>query len=730
MHKNHFKSDSPVHSNIEDKFQRYGFAKNIAKSIIDSNSPNSLVIAIYGSWGEGKTSVINFIKNELSNNSDDSKFTSFNPWRFSSEESMLYDFFTTLHNEVVEESQATKSKWKKLSHWFNTKLNKIRPWQKRFSGSQSQLNSLGIYGAASTYLANVIFYQDIEKRRNTLINELKSFSGGVVIFIDDVDRLDTEEIYSLFRLVKLTADLPNTTFVLSFDINIVASSLDKRYGPGSSGAGLKFIEKIVQVPISLPVIPNNLIQAYLDNQLKDVLSRNLISLSSQESIRFSTEFGEMFSTKIKTPRQIILFINTVSFSIPLLRGEVNIVDLLLIEATRLFIPEYYNFIKSNEEGFTNELGSLWSRSSGKSEKEKQFIGEFDKIKGINNYTETESKTINSFLNRLFPILKSNMGNHHFSTEEKEKWHRAQRICAPLYFNRYFTYSLSNYDISDVSFNQLINDITGSSIEKSIEILKKGVSMIPMTSFLFKLRMIIEKLDDASCQSLYNTLLKSTNLFPVKVDVLSSIASPHISLSKVLFKLIERAHKNDSSLSEDLSIAIKSVINIEVAAELYIVYRDSFKNEKMTDNDDLVNTGHSLIERFLSESKESYYFYTHQRYSTFISSLWHRTNKPEFKNYIQDFLNSNSQNVLDFLYAITPTKISSNHPTPFKANFTNEEYDWVKRHTEVNDIHERLVNTLGESYFKQTALTIDDFSPEFANTKTNVAIQFGKIHYAI
>ena len=97
-----------------------------------------------------------------------------------------------------------------------------------------------------------------------------------------------------------------------------------------------------------------------------------------------------------------------------------------------------------------------------------------------------------------------MGNHHFSTEEKEKWHRAQRICAPLYFNRYFTYSLSNYDISDVSFNQLINDITGSYIEKSIEILKKGVSMIPMTSFLFKLRMIIEKLDDESCQSLYNT----------------------------------------------------------------------------------------------------------------------------------------------------------------------------------------------------------------------------------
>jgi len=65
-----------------------------------------------------------------------------------------------------------------------------------------------------------------------------------------------------------------------------------------------------------------------------------------------------------------------------------------------------------------------------------------------------------------------------------------------------------------------------------------------------------------------------------------------------------------------------------------------------------------------------------------------------------------------------------------VHFTNEEYDWVKRHTEVNDIHERLVNTLGESYFKQTALTIDDFSPEFANTKTNVAIQFGKIHYAI
>src|SRR5690606_5537173 len=51
---------------------------------------------------------------------------------------------------------------------------------------------------------------DIETLKERIGLILKENKSKVVIFIDDIDRLDKVEIHSIFRLVKLTADFLNT----------------------------------------------------------------------------------------------------------------------------------------------------------------------------------------------------------------------------------------------------------------------------------------------------------------------------------------------------------------------------------------------------------------------------------------------------------------------------------------------------------------------------------------
>ena len=61
-----YSSDQPIVSIDQDSFNRWPFARRIADTIARRNDTGSLVIAIYGVWGDGKTSVLNLMEKALS----------------------------------------------------------------------------------------------------------------------------------------------------------------------------------------------------------------------------------------------------------------------------------------------------------------------------------------------------------------------------------------------------------------------------------------------------------------------------------------------------------------------------------------------------------------------------------------------------------------------------------------------------------------------------------------
>src|SRR5437764_9651607 len=93
------------------------------------------------------------------------------------------------------------------------------------------------------------------------------FSQGVLVLIDDIDRLTGDETREMFRLVKSLADFPNTIYLLAFDRARVASVLDESYG----GAGSVYLEKIVQVSFELPLPPRESLWGLLTERIDAII---------------------------------------------------------------------------------------------------------------------------------------------------------------------------------------------------------------------------------------------------------------------------------------------------------------------------------------------------------------------------------------------------------------------------------------------------------------------------
>src|SRR5882762_4156351 len=84
--------DQPIVKPVQDRFDRWPFAQRIAETIARREDHSSLVVGIYGPWGDGKTSVLHLIEHALREYSQIVP-VKFNPWLFRSQEVLLQSFF-------------------------------------------------------------------------------------------------------------------------------------------------------------------------------------------------------------------------------------------------------------------------------------------------------------------------------------------------------------------------------------------------------------------------------------------------------------------------------------------------------------------------------------------------------------------------------------------------------------------------------------------------------------
>jgi predicted KAP-like P-loop ATPase len=115
--KHPFSADRPITLCAEDLLGRSGFAKSIAAAIRGWTGNESLVIALYGSWGSGKTSIKNMAIEALRSSEETCPLiVEFNPWQWAGQEQLADAFFQqigfVLGKDTSKEGKKRIAKWR------------------------------------------------------------------------------------------------------------------------------------------------------------------------------------------------------------------------------------------------------------------------------------------------------------------------------------------------------------------------------------------------------------------------------------------------------------------------------------------------------------------------------------------------------------------------------------------------------------------------------------------
>lgn len=234
--------DKPLLDPQEDLLGYAPFAKNFAEILSQKLNGNGCVFALYGPWGAGKTTCLNFVLHYINENKKGQApvIIRFNPWWFSGQSDLIGHFFREL--------QAA------LKNRFGEKFYHLISQISDFASVISDIpEPTGLLKISSRVL--IAFNRQVNNKKDawelkeSISKELRKQNQRFLIVIDDIDRLSKGEIKELFRLIKSIADFPNMDYLLVFDKDVVTKAL-KGF---QSTSGEEYLSKIVQVALDLPL---------------------------------------------------------------------------------------------------------------------------------------------------------------------------------------------------------------------------------------------------------------------------------------------------------------------------------------------------------------------------------------------------------------------------------------------------------------------------------------------
>ncbi len=286
--------------------------------------------------------------------------------------------------------------------------------------------------------------------------------------IDDLDRLDSESIRLLLRLIRLKANLPNTMYILPFDRMIVASALAKEQ---QGIDGQSYLEKIVQLGLEIPDTTPEQLYALFFEGLDKVLN------GTPENEWDNDYWGNLFlgglRNLLKTPRDVVRCLNSICCTFPMVCGEVNPVDFVAMEFLRTFRPDVYSSLRDNRSFVLEPVPSSGSN---------QIVPESLKLY-LTKTPEDENGPISRIIVQLFPRLSQYVGNWSFGPDWDKEWRANKRICSPTYFDTYFRWQVPQGALPDGQLKSiLLNAEDQDYLRKQLAEISANNQIVRMTEY--------------------------------------------------------------------------------------------------------------------------------------------------------------------------------------------------------------------------------------------------------
>lgn len=494
---NQYIADQPITCKADDRFNRASFAMRIAETIATRIDPSSIVLGLFGPWGDGKTSVLEMMQETLQTYPN-TITVRFNPWHFQSSDQLLRGFFATLAEAMGKSLPSMKEKAGDLLQKYGAVLSLASVTV----GGIVQIAPGDTAKGVGEAMSNVGL-DELRKRIERMLDEANK---RLVILIDDIDRLDRDETHAIFKLVKLSASFRHTSYVLAFDDVVVSAALGERYGAGGISAGRAFLEKIIQVPLNLPPVDQNSLRQLALEGAQNAVNQAGIELTQTQVDAFVRHFDDALLSQIGTPRRAKLFSNALLFALPILKGEVNPADLMLIEGIRVMYPSLYTAIRDNSELFLKAERQVFHGIGH------EVVSRVDALiaSSTPELTAEERENVKSrLLEPLFPRI-SRMG---YEGEWDNVWAADQKVSSSHYFKRYFTYGVPIGDVPDADVDELCEVGPAASDEEKRERLQAFAARHGLPRVISRLRQRENSLTPVQASALLTTFSQNADLLP-------------------------------------------------------------------------------------------------------------------------------------------------------------------------------------------------------------------------
>ncbi|MCS3870867.1 hypothetical protein J3D55_003783 [Chryseobacterium ginsenosidimutans] len=481
-----FYDDNPIDKSDNDILGRKTKAIQIARLVKNNKSKSSIAIGIVGKWGDGKSSFMNLIEENLK---EDKRFiiVQFNSWLNISVKSIIQDFFNTVEKEIAPHSFDISKELKKYaSNVLSVNKN---------TTTETLLNAVNLLPENSL--------SDDFDSLNKLLNMLNK---KVIVFFDDLDRLQPNEVFEVLKLIRNTASFDVFNYIVGYDKEYINEALKNNQIPNPE----KYCEKIFLKEFPLAPITQKDINKYIKVKFIEFLptKQNEINEAfSDINLHLDYYQGNVFAS-IKNIRNAKRYLNELRISIEGIENEVDLKDFMLVKLLKYsyydvyrllfdkqqFIDNRGNDSYSGQEKFNNyklrekasDKKSL-SLSLGKSFNKSVLKEEIERI-GI--YERYEIDTIGIICDRIF----------------KDNYRNGNTTSLSLAYGQNY-YKYFNDEIDNTNF--LKEDFLAfliSDLKTMTEIVDKAKSedrLVALMLFIYKLNVF----EDLSTRGQYENLVK-------------------------------------------------------------------------------------------------------------------------------------------------------------------------------------------------------------------------------
>lgn len=397
--------DNPIRDPKDDALGRAGAARSFSEEVLSLDASEGLVVGVLGAWGSGKTSFVNLARIHLESAS--AAVLDFNPWMFSGAHQLVESFFIELasqlrlHPRYEQIGRAIEDYGEAFSSL--TWLPLVGPWIERAR-------------VGSKLFAKLLERrkQGVGGRREKLEEQLSSLQDPVIVVIDDIDRLTTPEIRDVFKLIRLTANFPNVIYLVAFDRERVEEALAEQGIPGRD-----YLEKILQLGLDLPAVPYDVLNREIFRALNATLE-DLGSTGPFNQDAWPDAFMEIIRPLIRNMRDVRRYAAAVHGTVRDLGGRIELVDVLSLEAIRVFLPDVFREMSGSVDALTTTSSMGFGGRGDPPHLEAQ-------VERLLEAAGNREGVVKAMIERLFPAAQRHVGGSHFGAEWQNRWLRERRV---------------------------------------------------------------------------------------------------------------------------------------------------------------------------------------------------------------------------------------------------------------------------------------------------------------